>query len=397
MTALRLDRDLPLVIAGGGPAGLSCAIALRRLGARRPVIVLERATFPREKPCAGGLGDRGWAVLEQLGAAVDVPAVRVHGVSVVSQAGMGVARPGHIGRVVRRIELDAALADVARAAGVELREGVKLLEAGADGRVVTDQGELQAAAIVGADGVGSAVRRSMGLHAGLWRAMVLEVDTPPVPGDPDRELIHFDATDRDLAGYYWDFPTLVHGEPLVCRGIYLLRPRSTAGTGLPADDSAELDRRLGAWMAAKGLSLQGLKKKRYAERGYAVKEAVVDGRRLLVGEAAGIDPISGEGIAQAIEGGARLARFLTAWDGDPARLRAWGPGLRRGRLGLDLRARAALVPWFYGRHRAALEAGFAGSPDLLHAGAEHWAGRRAPLPALARGLLRGAWAALTRR
>jgi flavin-dependent dehydrogenase len=310
---------------------------------------------------------------------------------------MGVARPGHIGRVVRRVEFDAALADAARAAGVELREGVKLLDATAEGRVITDQGELQAAAVVGADGVGSAVRRAMGLHAGLWRAMVLEVDTPPVAGDPDRDLIHFDARDRALAGYYWDFPTRVDGEALVCRGVYLLRPRSTGGTGLPADDSAELDRRLGAWLGEKGLSLQGLKKKRFAERGYAPREAVVDGRRLLVGEAAGIDPISGEGIAQAIEGGARLARLLAAWDGDPRGLRAWGPALRRGRLGLDLRARAAMVPWFYGQRRAALEAGFAGSPDLLHAGALHWAGRRAPLPALARGLLRGAWAALTRR
>src|SRR6185369_2448807 len=94
------------------------------------------------------------------------------------------------------------------------RDGVKIR---------STRGEIRARAVVGADGVGSFVRRALGAPKGRWLAQVIEVDTPATPQDFPRDLLHFDITDRSLQGYVWDFPTLVNGEALVCRGIYDLR------------------------------------------------------------------------------------------------------------------------------------------------------------------------------
>ncbi len=220
--------------------------------------------------------------------------------------------------------------------------------------VVTDGGVFSAPFVVGADGVGSVVRRALGLPAATVIAQVLEVDTAPVAADPARDLLYFDLTDQSLAGYFWDFPTLVGGRELTCRGIYQLRqPAAVAGAAAGAPD---LTRRLEARLVSQGLSLAGCERKRYSERGYVTGESVGDDRVLLVGEAAGIDPVTGEGIAQAIEygvlAGAFLARVLRGY----AAARDWKRTLDRSRLGLDLRIRARLAHAFYGDARGELEA-----------------------------------------
>ncbi|HTJ80067.1 MAG TPA: FAD-dependent oxidoreductase, partial [Polyangiaceae bacterium] len=73
-------RRAKIVIVGGGPAGLAAALALAERGRASDVVVLEKATYPREKPCAGAVSARGLKVLDALGAGVerlDVPRVVV--------------------------------------------------------------------------------------------------------------------------------------------------------------------------------------------------------------------------------------------------------------------------------------------------------------------------------
>ena len=58
-----------VLIVGGGPAGSACACRLRSSGL--DVLILDRKTFPRDKPCAGAIGERGDKLLRELGISVE--------------------------------------------------------------------------------------------------------------------------------------------------------------------------------------------------------------------------------------------------------------------------------------------------------------------------------------
>src|SRR5262249_36675197 len=153
------------------------------------------------------------------------------------------------------------------------------------------------------------------------RAQVVELDTEPIPADRDRDLLHFDGSDGGPHGYAWDFPTVVDGRPLVCRGVYELRvegrapDRSGPARGArTANGGGVLDvrARLAARLASMGLDIARYPLKRFAERGFELHQPVSTRRVLLVGEAAGIDPLTGEGIAQALQYGEVAGRYLAA-------------------------------------------------------------------------------------
>jgi flavin-dependent dehydrogenase len=373
---VRPDRDV--VIVGGGPAGTITAIALASAspGLAARTVLLERARYPRDKPCAGALGARGDALLRALGVRAEVPGVPIDGMSFRSAHGAVVAAPGRIGRVVRRTEFDHALALAAAARGVEVCEGVRVAsvrDEGDDGVVLeTSAGPLRARVVAGCDGVGSVVRKALGLGTGRWRAQVVEVDTSPARSDANRALLHFDATDPRLRGYAWDFPTIVDGRPLVCRGVYRLK-------GECENDGAAPD--VGALLAERLRSLDidpsSCTNKRYAERGYEPASRVAGGALLLAGEAAGIDPVTGEGIAQAIEYGVLAGRFLArlfSGHGDgPVRVDGWTRELAASRLARDLRIRTRFLRLYYGPTRAEVERFFVESPEAMRIGCEHFA------------------------
>ena len=373
--------DLDLAIVGGGPAGVATALFLAAAAPGRiaRVAIFEKERYPREKICAGAIGARAEKALARIGVRVDVPSVWMSGLSIATPVGAlqtrdpSLSRP--IGRVVRRIEFDRAFADEARARGVSIVEGARVqrVEMGEDGvRLHGTMGEIRARAVIGADGVGSFVRRAIGAPRGRWRAQVIEVDTAAIAADQARDLLHFDISDRTLHGYAWDFPTLVDGQALMCRGLYEL------SSGDAADgDGIDLGARLGARLERQGIDPAGLRFKRFAERGLALHEPIARPRALLVGEAAGIDPVLGEGIAQAILYGAAAGPYLAGClDRGDLSFGDWPAALRRSRVGLDLRVRELATPWAYERMRRELEWWTAISRDLSITGLRYFAGER---------------------
>jgi len=159
------------VIVGGGPAGATAARGLARGGAR--VLVLDRAAFPRNKPCGGGLTTRALKRFPDLEAAL--PRISTHLIrrlymEAPGGASVAVETPQPAVVFVRRIEFDHLLMTMAREAGAEAAEGADItrvsehasgvrLEA-RDGRV------FEAPIVVAADGVYSTVARRLGFNTG---------------------------------------------------------------------------------------------------------------------------------------------------------------------------------------------------------------------------------------
>src|SRR5690349_15721344 len=147
-----------VIIVGGGPAGSSTAFALASAGAR--VLVLDRATFPRAKPCAEYLSPQASRILSDMGAldAVD-RAGAAHLTGMVIRAPNGATLRGDFvashgfrafrdrGISLRRIALDPILLDRARDAGADVREGCRVMDLLRDAR-----GRVRGVRVLSGDG-----------------------------------------------------------------------------------------------------------------------------------------------------------------------------------------------------------------------------------------------------
>jgi flavin-dependent dehydrogenase len=216
--------------------------------------------------------------------------------------------------VVRRAELDAALVDCARDEGVTVRDGVGVSRVHMNKEAVEvalDCGDVvRAQWVVGADGHYSPVRRMLdGAGApppelGTWHAFRQYFHGV----DDDRMWVLFDA--ELLPGYAWVFPV---GGGLANVGFGVLRDAHSgkrAGKQLAAQwrdvvngrklrdilgPRAEADGRHRAWPIPASFDPARL----------------THGRVLFVGDAASVvDPMTGEGIAQALDTGLLAARAI---------------------------------------------------------------------------------------
>jgi len=343
-------------------------------------IVLEAEAYPREKICAGAIGARAFRILDRVGISLDVPQVRLDAIAIRIGTDYVELRDPGLGAVVRRAEFDHALADATRARGIEVRDrcAVTHVAVHADHVAIdTTTGDVyRARAVVGADGISGIARRCTGFDRGELRAQVVELDTACVASDAPRDTAVFDLSHSDLRGYTWDFPTLVDGNPLMCRGAYAIRG------GARDSPRTRLDRHLDD----RGLSLADYRLKQFAERGWVPGAAISAPRVLLVGEAAGIDIATGEGIGQAIEYGALAGPYLArAFSRDDFGFANWRRFIARRHLGRQLAIRYACYRAFYGSRRAAMQRILPKLPSLLRVGVADFAGRPLPLLALGRG------------
>jgi flavin-dependent dehydrogenase len=150
----------------------------------------------------------------------------------------------------------------------------------------------------------------------------------------------FTACAGGLRGYRWRFPCLVGGVPHVNAGVYALPPVS--GERLQAELRATIG---GAWDAATGW-------KAFPIRGWTGRPRVAAPRALLVGDAAAVDPLMGEGISFALEYGVLAAEaIVTAQATGDWSFRGYEHAVHRGPIGRKLRRLALGARLFYGRHQ----------------------------------------------
>ena len=202
-------------MVGAGPAGSAAATILAREG--RQVLVVDKATFPRDKCCGDGLTTLALRELDHLGFAPGaVPTWQgVSSAWLRSPRGRLFEVPlptdGQFAAVAPRLDLDAALVGLARSTGAEIREGCAVtgVVRGADHVDVEIEGlgRVRAQTVIAADGMWSAVRKATGLgiegYRGEWHAFRQYFSG--VTGSAATELIVWFEADL-LPGYAWSFP-----------------------------------------------------------------------------------------------------------------------------------------------------------------------------------------------
>ena len=290
--------DHDVVVVGGGPAGATAAIQLKRRDPALRVLLLDAAVFPRQKLCGGGIVRQTDRLLRFLGIQVDVPSVWIDTIEFAYPGGRSTHRGHRLFRVVRREDFDHALLCEARKCEVDVVEGarVQALVRRPDAiEVRVGDSTCRAPVVIGADGARSLVRRTLVGESVSRRFVALETLTG-IPGCRSTSTIDgtarfdFRSGARGLRGYYWEFPSIRRDAPTMNRGL--------GGDVWPGD-----------------ASLQSLFAGHLRERDVVLRRDGLEGataplyhpaspqsaeRVVLAGDAVGIDPWFGEGISVAV-------------------------------------------------------------------------------------------------
>ncbi len=311
--------NVDVVIIGAGPSGTAAAITLARAG--RTVTMIDKAVFPRDKICGDGLTTGALRLLDELGLRPEsvaswqpVDDVVVHG-----PGGQTVTFPlprgqGQFAVVARRIDLDAALVALALEAGASIFEGHAFSGIdSSDDRVVVHADGLEpitARYVIGADGMWSPLRKALGVniegYLGEWHAFrqYFHSVSPRAAAE-----LHVWFEPDLLPGYVWSFPLsdgranvgfgITRGAGIATRDMKRLWPeileRPHIRAVLGADAVAESPHR--AWPIPARVDTMQL----------------ATGRALFVGDAAAAtDPMTGEGIGQALQSGVLAANAIIA-------------------------------------------------------------------------------------
>lgn len=313
-----------IAVVGGGPAGAAAAISLARAG--RDVVLFDKARFPRDKCCGDGLTTGALRHLEFLGLRPEaVPSWQpVTDVLIRTPSGRTVDFPlprsgGLYAAVARRVDLDAALLDVARAAGVKVHDGHGVTGATVGLHVaqleVEGLGPVLARYVVAADGMWSTLRKAVGAvdepgYLGEWHAF-RQYFAGVGPEAANRLWVWFEAD--LLPGYAWSFPLPngganvgfgIHRQPgkptseMKAQWIELLSRDHISGVlGLDRDARPEAPHK--AWPIPARVGRTRL--------------TAAGGRIIFVGDAArATDSMTGEGIGQALETGQLAAAAILA-------------------------------------------------------------------------------------
>jgi menaquinone-9 beta-reductase len=306
-----VDDTWDVVVVGAGPAGSAAALSALRARPDMRVLLIDRATFPRDKACGDGVAPHALDVVAALGAPGLVDDFRpVHRLRLGYPPGQGAELSGTTtrpSRVVPRRVLDGRLRDAALAAGaVPALRRVRRLDARGDS-VVLD-GEVRARVVVAADGAESVVRRELGLrrNTGAHLALAIRGYAPVLPRLADEQRIVLGRGRR--AAYAWSFP-VGDGRANVGYGEVL--------TGGPRPTRAHLLERLDALLpgaAARGSAWRAAHLPLSTRR-----PRQPDGRVLLAGDTLSlVNPLTGEGIYYAVLSGACAGEAAVS-TGDPGR------------------------------------------------------------------------------
>ena len=277
-------RAFDVAIVGAGPAGSTAAYRLASAGRR--VLLVDRATFPRDKPCGGGVTLRAARLLPF---SID-PVVE----DVVRRVELGLRYGHHFGRDVepiaymtQRRRLDEFLLRKAEEAGAHVEEGTTV-----------DARELDADVVIGADGCNGTAAKQLGLGGGIVHGVALEAN---YPYDARFEGVMTLETAILAGGYGWIFP----------KGDHI-----NVGVGGDESEGPRLRDELRRMCEEFGVDPEAaadLRGYRLPMRTRATK--LVGANAAVIGDAAGlVDPFSGDGMYEAFLSAQLVTEAILAGD-----------------------------------------------------------------------------------
>ena len=290
-----------VIVIGGGPAGSTAARGCAERGFK--TLLIDKALFPRYKPCGGALSFR---TINSLGFEIPQEMIEAEckGVNVYYKGEMSsYKKEGRVAVMVSREKFDNLLFEMAKERGCMTLTGERVVSVESSGgyiKVNTEKGAYLARFVVGADGANSIVSRFINgsnkefLSATAFVSKITSPSSPPYEGGEWGSGVLNFYFGNVYGGYAWVFP---HGRYLSA-GIW----------GLNWLNSAPLDS-MKRFLISHDFSTDNL-------RGH--KMPLWDRRRkicsdnvLLAGDAGGfVDSFSGEGISNAILSGRIAAESI---------------------------------------------------------------------------------------
>jgi geranylgeranyl reductase family protein len=299
--------DCDALIVGGGPAGSTCARALRQAGWN--IIVVDRARFPRDKVCGGWLTPAVFDLLdlnpgEYRSAGLTLQEITGFRTSVLRRKSVDTQYARVVSYAIRRCEFDEFLL---RRAHVRVLEQTALTSLRNDGCGWVANEEIRAPLVIGAGGHFCPVARRLRDRAAspcpiVAKEAEFRLDAGGTTIAPDVPELFFCS---DLDGYGW----------CVRKGDYLnvgIGRRTSSGFGMHVNDFVSFLERSRKAPGASRIQWRG---HAYLASGVGPRPVVADGL-LLIGDAAGLAySESGEGIRPAIESAVLAAQTLIAAGG----------------------------------------------------------------------------------
>lgn len=299
-----------VVIAGAGPGGLAAAIALKAAGAT--VMVVEKAvTSAPDRSRAIVLTEQAARLVRNLGAAdaVDHPLAAATGNA----------------KVVSLRRLDSSLAEIAAAAGIDIRRGQSVTDAarGANDLVVgVVDVSTGAASSVGADWLidatgGRSVTRSLGSLRKVPTDGPLKLTT----GERTWVTALGNADSSRPAGISDPDGTGAFALNDIREGVMsIYQPVDGTAAALHRDPAA-MDEALGTALKALGVSGDGVGTPKVIHVEQQLAPHAIDGRIISVGDSVGtMLPVRQQGVGTAIQDGTRAAELIMKSHGASAKV-----------------------------------------------------------------------------